>query len=109
MPKFSSLDFVSFYVEIPVMIIMYVVWLSLKRPPQGLHIREPASQALLAPQSSQATYIKSHGYLHDLVDVDKVDLRSDEHEEPDDDGDRELAERLQGKRRWLWSLYYWFV
>jgi len=88
---------------------MYVAWLSFKRPLQELHVQDPAAEALLTPQSNQATYRKSHCRFHDLVDVDKVDLRADEHDEPDGDDDRELAERLQGKRRWLWSLYYWLV
>jgi len=91
------------------MLIMYAAWLSLKRPPEGPHVEDPATEALLIPESGQAACVKRRSCFHDLVDVGRVDLRADEHDEPDDDGVRELAERLQGKRRWLWSLYYWFI
>lgn len=30
-PKFSGVDFVSFYIELPVMLLMYVVWKVLKK------------------------------------------------------------------------------
>jgi len=106
-PKFSALDFVSFYIEIPIMVAMYVVWLSFKRPLQE-RIQDPTTQPLLTAQPSQATYVMRRSRFHDLVDVDKVDLLVDEHDEPDHVVDN-VAERLQGKRRWLWSLYYWFV
>ena len=88
---------------------MYTVWLTFKRPLQELHVQDPATEPLLTHQSSMATSGKRHCRFHDLVDVDKVDLRADEHDEPDGDGIREVAERLQGKRRWLRSLYHWFA
>lgn len=30
-PKFSGVDFVSFYIELPVMLVMYVAWKVIKR------------------------------------------------------------------------------
>lgn len=91
---------------------MYAAWLSFKRPLQELHSENHAGEALLStPQSSPAT-IKTRSRFHDLVDIDTVNLYTDEHEETDDDDEvvvRELAQRLHGKKRWLWSLYYFFI
>ena len=88
---------------------MYAAWLSFKRPLQEPHGENHAAEALLsAPQSS---VLKMRGRFHDLVDINTVNLYTDEHEEAEDDEVvvRELGERLHGKRRWLWSLYYFFV
>lgn len=87
-PKFSALDFVSFYIEIPVMLVMYAAWLSFKRPLQELRVQDPAAQPLLLPQDVE---VKRHSF-HDLVDVDRVDLHADEYNEPDDEGVHGLAE-----------------
>ena len=46
---------------------------------------------------------------HDLVDVDTVDLIRDEYDEEDMESEDEIAIRLSGKMRLLWTFYYWLV
>jgi amino acid transporter, AAT family len=47
---------------------------------------------------------------HDLVDVDTVDLIRDEYDEVDDmESEDEVASRLTGEMRLLWTFYYWLV
>lgn len=48
---------------------------------------------------------------HDLVDINTVNLITDEYDEVDntDSEDSEDEVRLSGKMRLLWTFYYWLV
>lgn len=121
-PKFAPLYFISFYVELPIMVFMFIAWLYFKRPaPHDYLTAEDApllqSDDHIAGSASSVTAITTttlrRSKFHDLVDVDSVDLYTDEYMEDERDAaeEDEVAQRLksQGPRRWLWSLYYWFV
>lgn len=113
-PKFSAVDFVSFYVEIPVMAVMYIAWSLIKRP-------VPDSNDALPDSSEDAT---EHTPLicltrkekqpwrawwrSDVVNVNTVDLRRDEYVEEVEDlaDDEERENRLKGRWKVLWRAYY---
>ncbi|KAI0790711.1 amino acid permease/ SLC12A domain-containing protein [Abortiporus biennis] len=113
-PRFSPVDFLSFYIELPVMIIMGLGWFFLKRSPSHLHhghlVSETAlssSTPLLPPQSQPQ---KSSFSV--IVDIETVDLYRDEYHDYDPEDaveDEERKARLTGQWRWLWSFYYWIV
>jgi len=100
-PKFTAVDFVSFYIEIPVMIVMFAVWLVVARR------RYPGRPVTL----SNNTLIRRVQWYFDVVDIDTVDLYKDEYQEEEEDNieDAKRANRLHGKTRILWKLYYWIV
>ncbi|KDQ49380.1 hypothetical protein JAAARDRAFT_187084 [Jaapia argillacea MUCL 33604] len=111
-PRFSPVDFVSFYIEIPVMTLMFVGWLVVKGRLPPSHIVEDtsttplsASTPLLPKPSLQA----QGGTV--LVDPVTVDLRNDEYEEEEDDevDDEERDNLLKGRAGWAWRLYYWLA
>jgi amino acid transporter, AAT family len=93
-PKFNAADFVSFYIEVPVMLAMFIFWMLLKRP--GLH-RDGSG----APQV----------WYSDLVDVKNVDLSRDEYSEGEHDrtDDEQRINRVKGNKWYLWRLYYWIA
>lgn len=121
-PKFSLVDFLSFYVEIPVMTGMSLAWLFLRRrrsrivkfssqdddlSSAPLLNPRPGADNTLAHRRPTATWWES-----DLVDVKTVDLTRDEYEEEEevDRVDEDLQKgRLTGRLRWAWNLYYWLV
>jgi AAT family amino acid transporter len=95
-PKFMAVDFVSFYVEIPVMIVMCTAWMLIKRPRSN---------------SSAQTAQSRRFWYSDLVDVNTVDLSKDEyHDEESDHIEDETRIRRMTKgnlgMRILWRLYY---
>ena len=121
-PKFDPLHFISFYVELPIMVFMFIAWLYFKRPaPRDYLAAEDApllqSDEHIAGSASSVTAVTTttlrRAKFHDLVDVDSVDLYTDEYTEDDRDvaEEDEVAQRLKstGPKRVLWSLYYWFV
>ena len=121
-PKFDPLHFISFYVELPIMVFMFIAWLYFKRPaPHDYLAAEDApllqSDEHIAGSASSVTAVTTttlrRAKFHDLVDVDSVDLYTDEYTEDDRDvaEEDEVAQRLKstGPKRVLWSLYYWFV
>ena len=101
---FTAVDFVSLYIEIPVMILMYIAWMLIGRPDPN--IPAPASSLSSASPGWRRELWKS-----DLVDVNTVDLTRDEYTEDhvDSVGDDKRDKRYQGKTRWLWRVYYWVV
>lgn len=134
-PTFSAVDFVSFYIELPVMLVMSSGWLiarklyqtpqALKRSPSEQHLgasthpnyrsishSPPAVDILPPPTSSEQpgslNILKRLRNVTDIVDTRTVDLHVDEyHEDTDDQLDDETREkRLSGKWRLLWRLYY---
>lgn len=100
-PHFTAIDFVSLYLEIPVMVVMYVGWMLIRRPEPNL------------PMSSSGTPVpttRRKWWTSDLVDINIVDLHRDEyHEEQVDQLDDKREMRARGKARWLWKAYYWVV
>ncbi|KAI0930648.1 hypothetical protein AcV5_007307 [Taiwanofungus camphoratus] len=107
-PYFSPLDFVSFYLEIPVMLVMYIGWILFRRP---LSLPDDETRPLL-PASPATPLLRSphrRSKYSDLVDIAAVDLRRDEYEEEETDkrDDEERERRLKGRLGLLWKLYYW--
>lgn len=104
-PHFSPVDFVSFYLELPVMLAMYIAWLVVKRSSR-LPTSSSESGPLLHTTAPQMT-----SQYHDFVDTRTVDLRRDEYEEDEVDkvDDEEREGRVRGRYRLLWRLYYWVV
>ncbi|KAG6813772.1 hypothetical protein H0H92_007724 [Tricholoma furcatifolium] len=103
-PTFSGVDFVSYYIEIPVMVVMTIAWLIVTK------LRRNHSKD--TPQVPEADQPSRRTWYHDIVDVDTVDLYHDEYTEEDvvdemDDNERET--RITGKAGLLWRVYYWIV
>ena len=98
-PKFSVVDFFSYYLEILVMIFMFTLWFFIRR--FGTNSGGPL--ATDAPNRPL--------WQLDFVDTDTVDLYQDEYiEEADDKVDDEQREhRIKGRLGYLWRLYYWIV
>jgi AAT family amino acid transporter len=94
---FSPVNFVSYYIELPAMLVMYGVWMATHRP-----------SSLPSPslQGSRATG-KARQWL-DAVNVNAIDLKKDEYEElPEDlEEDVEREKHLKGRMAWAWKLYY---
>lgn len=103
-PHFSAVDFVSFYIEIPVMLVMYIAWLAIKRlPTLNAEVNFPApSEVPLHPPAPRRLR------WHDLVDTAAVDLTRDEHKDDVNDTieDQERDRRLQGRGWVFWKLFY---
>ena len=113
-PKFSPIDFISFYIKIPVMIIMYIAWALAKNPKQkGVvpgdrrSLESTDESTPLIPTDSRG-HATGHTSTFDIVDIYSVDLYKDEHVEDSDDelDDEEAKENIQGRFGWLWKLYY---
>ncbi|KAF5385971.1 hypothetical protein D9615_002336 [Tricholomella constricta] len=101
-PKFSAVDFVSFYIEIPVMIVMFIIWMIVT----GL--RSAPSNSGNGPTD----YLPARRvWYSDLVDTTTVDLFQDEYveEEADKRDDEQRTNRIKGKKGIIWRVYYWIV
>ena len=77
------------------MAFMYLLWLLVRRVRQ---LRAPPSTP---PSASPRPFF-------DFVDVTRIDLYHDEHEEGqvDKHEDEARAQRLRGRARWAWAVYY---
>ncbi|KAH9969781.1 amino acid permease-domain-containing protein [Russula dissimulans] len=115
-PRFSAVDFLSFYIELLVMAFMYFLWLVVHRLlPGGRSLDEVPQVALPSSPLSQTTMAEGT-YLDpaarsffDFVDASRVDLYRDEHEDTQFDKHEDedaRARRLRGRARWAWALYY---
>ncbi|KAI0329218.1 hypothetical protein GY45DRAFT_1280260 [Cubamyces sp. BRFM 1775] len=112
--KFSAVDFVSFYIEIPVMIVMYLAWMLLRRPrpassaPTMTPAAASEADAQRAERQSVSRRIWRVLTYHDNVDVRTVDLRRDEHEEEEEDraDDERREAKMKSRWGWLWKVYY---
>jgi AAT family amino acid transporter len=100
-PRFSIADFFSFYIELPVMALMYTLWLLVRR------MRHPPASLSTSPLISLQMTRPAQPFF-DLVDVTCVDLYHDEHEDGqvDKHEDEERAQRMRGRARWAWAVYY---
>jgi len=114
-PTFSLVDFISFYIQIPIMVVMFFTWLFLSRR-ESEQSEGSTSEPLLSDPGmddgipSHLDRDKTLKY-HDLVNVDTVDLVRDEYDDEEDDveDENEVTRRLSGKMKLLWTLYYWLV
>ena len=115
-PRFSAIDFVSFYIEIPVMIIMYIAWALAKnisavkqeRVTPGDGPLESADESTPLIPANSCGHATGPTSIFDIVDIYNVDLYKDEHVEDINDelDEEEMRENLQGRFGWLWKLYY---
>ncbi|KAH9991291.1 amino acid permease-domain-containing protein [Russula vinacea] len=100
-PRFSLVDFLSFYVELLVVAIMYFLWLVFRRA------LRPRAAALLAsfPMTAAGRAHPEARPFFDFVDVSHVDLYHDEHEDAqvDKHEDEVRAQRLRGWAGWAWT------
>lgn len=112
------IDFVSLYIELPVMLVMYAAWMLVKSPaarlPAGPLLPESPTSSTPLSASRRAGHRRrtaSRWWHSDLVDVNTVDLIRDEHQEEvvDKADDEERERRVHGKARLLWKIYYWLV
>ncbi|KAF8973198.1 amino acid permease-domain-containing protein [Flammula alnicola] len=114
-PVFSALDFISFYIEIPIIVVMFIAWMVLKRPTLQISQLSESTPSASDHSLPESTLIlrnnKKKSRFHDLVDVESVDLYRDEYTEEvvESAAEDEITKRLNGKARLLWSLYYWLV
>ncbi|KAJ7128964.1 amino acid permease/ SLC12A domain-containing protein [Mycena crocata] len=105
LPVFSAVDFLSFYIEVPVMIVMYIAWVLLKRP--TLDVSPSPSSPLLPRPARRTTSDGGKRWLSDLVDLRTVDLTSDQYDDNNADKDDEEQHRSMSG---IWRrLYYWLA
>ena len=107
-PTFSPADFISLYIEIPIIIVMFFAWLFFSRRESELSARSlfPDPSDGNSPSRPNRNEVK----YHDLVDINTVDLIRDEYDEEDDTGvEDEMTSRLNGKMKLLWTFYYWLI
>lgn len=109
LPIFSAVDFLSFYIEVPVIVVMYLTWALLHRPAVS-HSSETtasASSPLLSHSTPGTGSSSGKWWFTDLVDFQSVDLNSDQYE--DDDADKHDEEQ-RASRTGIWRrLYYWLA
>lgn len=108
-PKFSAVDFVSFYIEIPVLIVMYVGYMLVRRPgPSSAQTALPTGTEAVPQHRSVPRRVWNVLTYNDQVDVKTVDLRRDEyHEAAEDIADNTQREaKFHGRWRWFWKVYY---
>ncbi|KAH8110369.1 amino acid permease/ SLC12A domain-containing protein [Phellopilus nigrolimitatus] len=99
-PVFDPVDFVSFYIEVPVMVLMTLGFFFIRgrrlRSQRIRHIR-PRIQT----QASETRYT-------DLINIGEIDLYADEHADDarDAEEDAERAAHLKGRWALLWRVWY---
>ncbi|KAJ7039178.1 amino acid permease-domain-containing protein [Mycena alexandri] len=106
-PVFSAVDFLSFYIEVPVIIMMYFSWALFKNRPAASRPAETepsASSPLLGRRRSRSPPRKL--WFTDLVDVQTVDLNSDQYEE--DEADKRDEEQ-HGAQTGIWRRLYYYL
>lgn len=107
-PRFSIAEFFTFYIELPVMALMYFLWLLVRRV-RHLPASTPAPTPTPAPAPASPLMTRTAQQpFFDFVDVTRVDLYHDEHEDEqvDKHEDEARAQRLRGRARWAWAVYY---
>ncbi|KAG1765768.1 amino acid permease-domain-containing protein [Suillus occidentalis] len=108
-PTFSGIDFISYYIEIPIMVIMGLCWVLARNtfnsiPVTGtpdLDLDPPDETTSLIPGTREAH--RKCKWTSDIVDIQTIDLYSDEYaDEPLD----EVVDEVRRKRvMFLWRLY----
>ncbi|KAG8213793.1 amino acid permease-domain-containing protein [Butyriboletus roseoflavus] len=114
-PTFSAVNFISLYIEIPIMIVMYTVWALAKdiyptKPdvmvPNGFTSGSTRNESTpLIPTDSRG-HATGHTSMFDIVDICSIDLYQDEHVEDAEDelDEEEVKQDLQARFGWLWRL-----
>jgi len=101
-PTFITVDFISLYIQIPVMLVLFVTWSIVRKVLKH--------QEVTNLSTSTGGKVR---YATDVVDVRTVDLNKDEYnvveEEDEEDNERRERRTATGKARWLWKLFYWIV
>ncbi|KAF5326237.1 hypothetical protein D9611_000065 [Ephemerocybe angulata] len=105
-PRFSPLDFVSFYVEIPFMTFMTLVWLIVRRE-RNRRLQESDETEGLLPR--RRSHSRAKGSFWDLVNTETVDLHEDQYDEGSESGDEDETSPSKGIKAQLRRLYYWLV
>lgn len=100
------MEFVSYYIEIPVMIAMFTLWRVLSNW-QLRDVGNSSRTPLVTPVSTRVSHT-SRFWSGDIVDLDTVDLTRDEYVEVEEDR-REDEQRALRKKGVLWNLYDWLV
>ncbi|KAI6026344.1 amino acid permease-domain-containing protein [Pisolithus microcarpus] len=113
------IDFVSLYIEIPVMAVMYIAWLIVKgtlawpspADVSGNPLRSAGETTPLIHTSRNEGSKIDLGAAFDIVDILTVDLYEDEYVEVSEDGveDRVREQRLNGSFGSLWRLFYYIA
>lgn len=108
-PHFSGVDFASLYIEIPIMLVMYLAWLFINRIPIFKSKTADPSDAPPSPSTSAPAPVPRRVRWFDLVNTANVDLLRDEYKDDVSDfiEDQERERRLKGRTRWFWRLYYY--
>lgn len=116
-PKFAAVDFVSFYIEIPVMIVMYIAWMLIVRPGYAAYRAQDAAQSQFEsgslPSPNHHRVAPWRWWHSDLVNTKLVDLRREEYEEGEiDKSEEQERERRVSKPKGVglfWRIYYLLV
>ncbi|KAI5120817.1 hypothetical protein M0805_003213 [Coniferiporia weirii] len=116
-PVFSLVDFVSYYLEVPVMVLMTLTWFFVRRRPIKLLQQPPppdaaasniAPASLLSPGPSPDTNPpKTPPIFTDMPDITAIDLFTDEYAEEMRDAEEDAAHAESRKGRWgvLWRAW----
>ncbi|THH09765.1 hypothetical protein EW145_g1790 [Phellinidium pouzarii] len=115
-PAFSLVDFVSLYVEAPVMALMTFAWLLRRRlvlppssqtVPSGISTEDDVSDALQLNTGESINRRKASFNLSDLPDVATIDLYEDEYVEDAKDTEDDMAHAARHKGRWavMWKVW----
>ncbi|KAL5513804.1 ALP1_1 [Sanghuangporus vaninii] len=106
-PAFSFIDFISLYLELPVMAIMTFAWYFIRHRKEFVHSHHPISSDMGVGFPTIQSVIASKHTSREVVDVDTVDLYEDEHfdDEHDAEDDALHAARRKGRWGWFWRLY----
>jgi amino acid permease len=101
-PRFTPIEFLSYYIEIPAMVVMFTVWRTL-----SFHRSSDKTPLLNSTQPA----VQHSFWTGDVADLDTIDLTRYEYieDEADRRDDEQRISRQQGGTRWLWNLYYWLV
>lgn len=106
-PTFSPVDFVSYYIEIPIMVVMGLCWILARNTfimsiPLPGNADPPNETTSLIPHGTGARETR-YKLTSDIVDIRTIDLYSDEYaDEPLD----EVTDEIRRKRfRLFWRLY----
>lgn len=104
---FDAVDFLSFYIEVPVIAVMYFTWALLNRPAQSPSGETPPSaSSQLLPRRTTGNFGGKWRFT-DLVDFRTVDLNSDQYE--DDEADKHDEEQHGNRSGIMQRLYYWLA
>ncbi|TFK23702.1 hypothetical protein FA15DRAFT_757093 [Coprinopsis marcescibilis] len=107
-PVFKPLEFVSFYIEIPIIIFMTALWILRSHRLRASSATGSAGDREPLLSGSKPPMLHRRAKF-DLVDVDAVDLSVDEHEDEEEEGSDLGREKGRGLSGLLWKVYYWLV